>query len=331
MAKRFLSVSALTFIGAAGHSGRSPEDTNQVLVGAVIGFVSDNETQTFQCVGSLLEDGTDVSGAVGDLRKGLSSRNLTEISEAVASISDLLNNREGTKDNCAVDEDHVKIVLEALKKYHNPKALISHVVGEFVNDGDNIFGKMALADHDYLGGDHFNAGANLGMALRKTLVGEFNAEPVEMTEWQLLLAGLPVGFLSDDAHLVQCGFGIISGFGDLKTGAQDLEQGLKEKNFTQITNSLDELSAGVKAALSDKPVCKVDEAHFKSIMSAVKQNHSKQDIVSHLVGDGENIFTDLAQADTAYLSGDALGAGIHIGMAFRRVLVAETAPTDVVV
>jgi len=66
-------------------------------------------------------------------------------------------------------------------------------------------------------------------------------------------------------------------------------------------------------------------------MSAVKQNHSKQDIVAHLVGDGENIFTDLAQADTAYLSGDALGAGIHIGMAFRRVLVAETAPTDVVV
>merc|ERR1712136_589781 len=256
----------------------------------------------------------DVSGAVGDLRKGLSSRNLTEISEAVASISDLLNNQEGTKDNCAVDEDHVKIVLEALKKYLNPLALISHVVGEFVNDGDN-----------------FNAGANLGMALRKTLVGEFNAEPVEMTEWQLLLAGLPVGFLSDDAHLVQCGFGIISGFGDLKTGAQDLEQGLKEKNLTQITNSLDELSAGVKAALSDKPVCKVDEAHFKSIMSAVKQNHSRQDIVAHLVGDGENIFTGLAQADTAYLSGDALGAGIHIGMAFRRVLVAETAPTDVVV
>merc|ERR1712136_83352 len=314
MVKRFLSVSALTFIGAAGHSGRSPEDTNQVLVGAVIGFVSDNETQTFQCVGSLLEDGTDVSGAVGDLRKGLSSRNLTEISEALASISDLLNNQEGTRDNCAVDENHVKIVLEALKKYHNPKALISHVVGEFVNDGDNFY-----------------AGANLGMALRKTLVGEFNAKPVEMTEWQLLLAGLPVGFLSDDAHLVQCGFGIISGFGDLKTGAQDLEQGLKEKNFTQVTNSLDELSAGVQAALSDKPVCKVDEAHFKSIMSAVKQNHSKQDIVAHLVGDGENIFTDLAQADTAYLSGDALGAGIHIGMAFRRVLVAETAPTDVVV
>merc|ERR1712107_113741 len=131
---------ALIVIGAAAHSGRSPQDTNQVLVGAVIGFVSDNETQTFQCVGSLLEDGTDVSGAVGDLRKGLSSRNLTEISEAVASISDLLNNREGTKDNCAVDEDHVKIVLEALKKYHNPKALISHVAGEFVNDGGNIFG-----------------------------------------------------------------------------------------------------------------------------------------------------------------------------------------------
>jgi hypothetical protein len=327
MAKRFLSVSALTVVGATAR----PQDTNQVLVGAVIGFVSDNETQTFQCVGSLLEDGTDVSGAVGDLRKGLATRNVTEISQGVSAISDLLNNKEGTKENCAVDADHVGIVLKALKAYHNPKKLISHVVTEFVNDGDNIFGKMALADHDWLGGDHFNAGANLGMALRRSLVGEFNAQPVDMTEWQLLLAGLPVGFLSDDAHLVQCGFGMISGFGDLKTGAQGLEQGLKEKNMTKITDSLNELTDGWQKALNDKTTCKVDEAHFKSIMSAFEKNHSRQDIVSHLVGDGENIFTDLAQADTAYLSGDALGAGIHIGMAFRRVLVAEAAPTDVVV
>lgn len=58
--------------------------------------------------------------------------------------------------------DHVKIVLAALEnKNHNPKALISHVVGHFVNDGSTIFGKSALAEHDYLGGEHFIARAKL--------------------------------------------------------------------------------------------------------------------------------------------------------------------------
>ena len=33
---------------------------------------------------------------------------------------------------------------------------------------------MAWADRDWLGGDHFNAGATLGMALRRSFVGEFN-------------------------------------------------------------------------------------------------------------------------------------------------------------
>jgi len=328
MARRLLSVSAFSLISASAHTTSEP---SQVLVGAVIGFVSDNETQTFQCVGSLLQDGTDVSDALADVKHGLKSRNLTELADAVKSVSDLLSHKASTKEKCAVDEEHLNIVLEALKKYHNPKALISHIVGEFVNDGENIFGKMAVADHDYLGGDKFNAGAQLGMALRKTLVGEFNADQVDMTEWQLLLAGLPVGFLSDDAHLVQCGLGMISGFGDLKTGAQDLEQGLKENNATKVADGINEMMAAVKQAPGDDATCKVDEAHFKSIMSAFEKNHSRQDIVAHMVGDGENIFTDLAQADTAYLSGDALGAGIHIGMAFRRVLVAEAAPTDVVV
>ena len=112
------------------------EDTNQVLVGAVIGFVSDNGTQTFLCDRGRLEDGTDVSSAV--------------------------------------DVDHVGIMLKTLKAYHDPKKLIFLVVNEFINDGDDIFGKMAQADRDWLGGDHLNAGATLGMALRRSFVGEFN-------------------------------------------------------------------------------------------------------------------------------------------------------------
>ena len=147
------------------------------LVGAVIGFVSAFETQTFQCVGSLLEGGNYVSDPVGDLRKGLVTRNVTEISQGVSVISHLLNNNEGTKENCPVDTDHVGVVFIPFKAYHSSKKLISHVVPEFVHDGNNIFDKVAFADYDSPRGDHFNAGANLGMALFRSLVGEFNAQP----------------------------------------------------------------------------------------------------------------------------------------------------------
>ena len=51
-----------------------------------------------------------------------------------------------------------------------------------------------------------------------------NAQLVEMTEWRLLLAVFPVGFCSAHAHLVQCGFGVISGLGDLKCGTQGLDK-----------------------------------------------------------------------------------------------------------
>ena len=103
-------------------------DATQVLVGAVISFVSNNETQTFQCVGSLLEDGTDVLGVMGDRRKGLATRKVTEVNQGVYAISDFLDNKAGTKENCAVDADHVEIVLKTLKAHHNPKKLMSHVL-----------------------------------------------------------------------------------------------------------------------------------------------------------------------------------------------------------
>ena len=37
-------------------------------------------------------------------------------------------------------------------------------------------------------------------------MGETSAQREKVTEWQVVLIGLLVGFLPDDAHLVQCGF-----------------------------------------------------------------------------------------------------------------------------
>ena len=85
------------------------------------GFVSNNETQTFHSIASFLEDGTDVLGVMGDLRKGLA-----EVSQGVSAISDFLDQKACTKENCAVDADHVEIVLKTLMAYHNPKKLMSH-------------------------------------------------------------------------------------------------------------------------------------------------------------------------------------------------------------
>ena len=79
MAKRPLSVSASLFLGFTTR----PQDTDQVMVGAEIGCGSDNETQTFQGPGSLLEDVTSVSGAARRSRTVFRS----QVSHAKATMS----------------------------------------------------------------------------------------------------------------------------------------------------------------------------------------------------------------------------------------------------
>ena len=87
-----------------------PQDTNHVWVSDVIGEVSDNETMTFQCFEDFSEDGTAVSGAVGDLSKGLAARNDMEISHGAYVVTDLLNNKveslreDGTAVSGAVED-----------------------------------------------------------------------------------------------------------------------------------------------------------------------------------------------------------------------------------
>ena len=113
--------------------------------------------------------------------EGLGTRNVTEISQGVSVISHLLIT---TKAQRRVDTDHTGVGFNPVKAYHSSKKLISHVVPEFVHDGNNIFDKVAFEDFDSPRGDHFNAGANLGMALFRSLVGEFNTQPVDITERQ---------------------------------------------------------------------------------------------------------------------------------------------------
>ena len=103
--------------------------------------------------------------------------------------------RKAPRENRAVAAGHTGFALHVLMKHHNPKAVISHMEDELVDDGEKTFEELALADHDCLEGDHINDGANLSKAVHKALVYEFIALPVDMTERQLLLAKPTVDFL----------------------------------------------------------------------------------------------------------------------------------------
>ena len=188
-------------------TGHEPE-----LVAAVVGFVCCFETKTFQCVESFLDDGTYMSTPVRYLRRVLATRNGTEISHGVSVISHFSNCNEGAKENFAEGMDHGGAGFNALKAYLNPKNLIFHVMTEFVHDGYNIFAIIVFAGYEWLQGDHFSAGGNLEIAPFRSLVGEFNGQPLAITEGQLIFAGFLVGFLSGDGQLVQWCFDMSSGF-----------------------------------------------------------------------------------------------------------------------
>ena len=174
--------------------GSSKGMVTETPAGTGSSFAPDNEVQAFQCVGSL--------PAAGGTRKGFAT-SVTEISQGVSAASDLLNYKEGTMEDCEVEAGRVGMVL---KEHYSPKKLVSYVIIVFLQNGDIIFGRTALTDHDWVGRDHFHDGACLGITLSRAPVGETSAQRENVTEWQVVLIGLLVGFLPDDAHLVQCGF-----------------------------------------------------------------------------------------------------------------------------
>ena len=174
--------------------GSSKGMVTETPAGTGSSFAPDNEVQAFQCVGSL--------PAAGDTRKGFAT-SVTEISQGVSAASDLLNHKEGTMEDCEVEAGRVGIVL---KEHYSPKKLISYVMNVLQKTGSSSLAGRLLADHDWVGRDHFNEGASLGITLSRAPVGETSAQREIVTEWQVVLIGLLVGFLPDDAHLVQCGF-----------------------------------------------------------------------------------------------------------------------------
>jgi len=114
-----------------------------------------------------------VKQALADIEMGIKHRNLTDIEEALEELEAAIKGAPGTLTTCKKLETDVKSIVKALKQIRGPKDLFVHVVNNLLNDGDNIFGKLVAADHAYkTGWDYMTCGQQLGMALRRMLVGE---------------------------------------------------------------------------------------------------------------------------------------------------------------
>merc|ERR1712232_1271593 len=101
---------------------------------------------------------------------------MTDIEAAINEVKAAVDGSKGVKTTCKVVEADVKAIAQVLKQIHGPKDLASHIVENFFDDGEAIFGGLAAAERAYkTGWDFMTAGQELGKVFRRMLVGEVHA------------------------------------------------------------------------------------------------------------------------------------------------------------
>lgn len=302
-----------------------------LVLGGIVGFVSDN-ADLMTCGMGLLQEVTDVKTAALDMEKAVKGRNMTMAGEALEKLVEAFEKAPSARSTCKVDVDDMKAILRTLKKHHGLKDILSNIV----KDDDKIFGEFEAAGKAFKKGDYLTAGEQVGMAFRRALVAEAlpNASLAiidETVSWKQILAGLAVGFVSDrSSDLVMCGMGMIGEVNELKQAVKDLEEAWKGKNITDVVEAVHAFGDVVNKAPGAKETCKVDMTDLKSILRVLKEHHKPKDILSNLVNDEKNISGAIMAAEKDYKSGDFVDAGDQLGMALRKMLVGEAAPTVVV-
>jgi hypothetical protein len=314
--------------------GRMPISVLEpLLIGAAAGFISDSP-DVMACGMAVMGEVSDLKTAMEDLKKGIKGLNMTEIEAALNEVKAAVDAAPSAKTACKVVGADVKAIIGAIKQVpHQPKDLVILILSNFFDDGDKIFGELALSEKAYkTGRDYMTAGQNLGMSLRRMLVGELNGTkplpPLPHSALEPLAIGMASGFISDSPDVMACGMAVMGEVTDLKTSMEDLTKGIKGLNMTEIEAALNEVKAAVHGSKAAKTTCKVVGADVKAIVQALKQIHGPKDLVIHIVdnffGDGEPIFGGLAAAERAYKTGwDFMTAGQELGKVFRRMLVGE--------
>lgn len=335
MVKLVLAVVALHL--AASGAADIPPSFKELAIGAISGFVSDSSDGN-TCGLSLLNETGDVKQAVEYIANGIRHKNLTDIEHALEKLEAAIKGEKVLKAACMTTVADVKAIAKALKQIHGPTDFVVHVVRNVVDDGEKIFGELMTAEKAYKKAkDYLNAGKQMGMALRRMLVGESAPHPPNSTTSpkppapgfkKTIAIGAAMGFVSDTPDVMSCATSLLGEGGDVKQALHDIEMGIKHRNLTDIEGALEELEAAIKGATGAVATCKKVEIDVKSIFKALKQIHGPKDLLVHVVknflDDGENIFGELVAADHAYKTGwDYMTCGQQLGMALRRMLVGE--------
>merc|ERR1719183_2565727 len=177
--------------------------------------------------------------------------------------------------------------MRVIKEYDGVEDAVSHVVHNLLTDGQKIFEE--LSQMEYYGTDYVNAGVQLGMALRRTLVGEAAPNPPNGTtpapkpgpkgSWKVLAMGVAVGFVSDDFVFTACGYEmatLFSGPSSLVQAGEDFFHGLKDFNLTQIEAAAQEAQKAIKEIPQAKAECMIVLHDVGSIMGVLKQYHGPE-------------------------------------------------------
>jgi len=152
-----------------------PHSMEPLLIGMAEGFISDSP-DVMACGMSLMGEASDMKTAMGDLKKGITGLNLTEIKAGLQEIKTAIDGAPAAKATCNVVRKDVTSIIKAMKQIKGPKDLVIHIVDHMFDDGENIFAELSAAIKAYkTGWDFMTAGQQLGMAFRRMLVGEVNA------------------------------------------------------------------------------------------------------------------------------------------------------------
>merc|ERR1712228_877280 len=274
---------------------------------------------------------------MGDFGKGVTHFNMTEIEDAVQEAKDGIPTTEKSCKKVVADLDSI---LASIKKIKGPKDLVIHIVDNLFDDSEKIFGELAAAVHAYkTGWDYMTAGQELGMSVRRLVVGEGTPAPAPTPTPPAaklqLFEGVAVGFISDNLDFMNCSMEVRSCASEFAQAVKDLESGIRHFNVTEIEGAVREFEMFTKCAAPAKATCKAAigavENDVKAIVAALKAIKGPKDlvlkIVDNLFSDSEDIFGELSAASKAFKASQYMGSGRQLGMALYRMLVGKSNST----
>mmetsp|Transcript_73153 Transcript_73153/g.174330 ORF Transcript_73153/g.174330 Transcript_73153/m.174330 type:complete len:525 (+) Transcript_73153:106-1680(+) len=159
------------FLAAAAAVGAAGAKPSGLVEGVLEGFISDR-ADLKQCIEASEKPINDLEEALKDLKDKDISDGLQEAGKAISALGMVLQ-------TCDAPEEDVKEIREALKQIHGPHDLVRHGAKNLMQYHDDIVQEME-ASHKACKSQRFEeCGRQLGMALRRIVVGEGSPAPAD--------------------------------------------------------------------------------------------------------------------------------------------------------